>query len=357
MPTRGISWYLGGALFLCASAALAWLFYFGGFNLLVADGSSSLQIELARTQSRAHRDASVLVLGNSTAAEGFRANFFNARSQDAIALNLAIPSGHIYLFERMLSIAQREGVRPRVIVLMVTPETLSLRSDFDFLLNDLTMLKTELDSTDFARLAAHAPDPLRYTRYAAPVAFRPVLYRADLRDLFAHPHRRMESAERVRHWLSDFGPKSEMLETNNEFSVCEAGPLEALDSTLRRMRQSRDPHLADMERVHTAYAARSHQPLVIDPSEARRFEHLLRTLAAVAKVYLVEAPYYDPGYDQYPSGFREAAHRAFEKAVAAIAGVNLLPPFPVDCGMMLDTVHLNRKGGEQFTEYLRTRVL
>jgi hypothetical protein len=34
-----------------------------------------------------------------------------------------------------------------------------------------------------------------------------------------------------------------------------------------------------------------------------------------------------------------------------------LPKLDVDCSMMLDTVHLNRKGGEIFTEYLRTRVL
>ena len=39
-----------------------------------------------------------------------------------------------------------------------------------------------------------------------------------------------------------------------------------------------------------------------------------------------------------------------------IPHVMVLPDFTADCSMFADTVHLNRKGGEQFTEYLRTRV-
>ena len=43
--------------------------------------------------------------------------------------------------------------------------------------------------------------------------------------------------------------------------------------------------------------------------------------------------------------------------LASVPGATYLPKLDVDCTMMLDTVHLNRKGGEIFTEYLRTRVL
>jgi len=359
MPARGTSWYVGLVLFVAALASLAGLFYFGGFTRLLSDQSSSFQVELGRTQSRAHRDATVVVLGNSTAAEGFRANFFHTRSAGVVALNLAVPSGHIYLFERMLAIAQREGVRPRTVVLMLTPEMLSLRKDFDFLLNDLTILKTEIDSSDFVRLASHTADPRHYARYASPVAVRPVLYRAEMRDLLAHPRERIENAERLQEWLAGFGPQSEMLETNNTFSVCDAGKLSKLEATVKQMRRENSPPgLPDLERVLAGYAARVHQPLAIDPFEAKRFEHMLRALASTgAKVYLVEAPYYDPEFDQYSAGFRTAAHQAFERAAAAVPGVSLLPAFSADCSMMLDTVHLNRKGGEQFTEYLRTRVL
>jgi hypothetical protein len=36
--------------------------------------------------------------------------------------------------------------------------------------------------------------------------------------------------------------------------------------------------------------------------------------------------------------------------------LHILPAFPVDCTLMMDTVHLNRKGGEQFSMYLHEQI-
>ena len=79
--------------------------------------------------------------------------------------------------------------------------------------------------------------------------------------------------------------------------------------------------------------------------------------ATGAKVYIAEAPYYDPDFTQYPAEYRRTFF-AFLVAVAkSLPGVTLLPALEADCSMMTDTLHLNRKGGELFTEYLRRRVL
>ncbi len=363
--SRGDSWLsralsITGFLVLAsAAAAIAGLFYLGGFRSFLSNESSSLLIELARAQSRAHQNATILVLGNSTAAEDFRPNEFNAKSGGQIALNLGVPSGHFYLYERLLALSLQQGVRPKTIILVTTPEILSLRSDFDFLANDLVLLKTVLDSSDYARLADHTANVASYVKYAAPVLIRPALYRAELRDMMIHPRERMEEADRVRKWLASFEPGSPMQETDNRFSVCDAGPLSDLAATIARLHaEGKDSEIPDYERIRAGYAARIHQPLKVDRFEAIRFERVLRKLAAASgRVYIAAAPYLDPDFEQYPAAYRREAADTFARIASRVPGVTILPDFEADCTMMLDTVHLNRKGGEQFTEFLRSRVL
>jgi hypothetical protein len=289
--------YAGSALFLSAVAGIAFLFYFGGFNSLLSSQSASLPVELGRAQSRAHPDASIVVLGNSTAAEDFLAQWFNARSPDEKALNLGVASGHLYLFERMLALAMHQGVRP-------------------------------------------------------------VLYRAELRDFFGHPRQRLEEAAAVRRWLAGFDRQTPMNEPNNSFSVCDAGPLSELKQTIAGLRREGRAELAaDDARVQAGYAVRVHQPLKVDAFETVRFRRVLEKLTAVAPVYLTAAPFYDPDFDQYPRDYRQSAAETIRRVAAQVPGVTVVPDFASDCSVFFDTVHLNRKGGEQFTEYLRARVL
>src|ERR1700730_629410 len=261
-PTpRGAAWYAGYALFLAVVLGVAVLFYFGGYTHLLSNESSSLSVEISLTQSRAHRDASIVVLGNSTAAEDFHANWFNARSPDRLALNLGVPGGHMYLFERIRQASMSEGVHPRTVLLIVTPELLSLRSDFDYLQNDLITLKTVLDSSDVFRLASHTRNLSHYIDYSAHVAVRPVLFRAELRDFFAHPSDRLKEATVVRGWLASFGPGSPMVESDNSFSVCEAGPLPQLHQTIERLRgEGRIADASKYERGLTGDGPRAPHP-------------------------------------------------------------------------------------------------
>lgn len=359
-PTlRGGAWYAGYALFLGLVLGVAVLFYFGGYTHLLSNESSSLSVEVGLTQSRAHRDASVVVIGNSTAAEDFHANLFNTHSPGKLALNLGVPGGHMYLFERILQASMREGVHPRTVILIVTPELLSLRSDFDYLLNDLITLKTVLDSSDVFHLASHTRNLYDYVEYSAHVAARPVLFRAELRDFFAHSSERLKEASVVRAWLASFGPASPMLESDNSFSVCDAGPLPQLHQTIERLRsEGRIADASNDERVLAGYVPRVHQPLKVDAFETARFQRMLERFAALrVPVYVVDAPYYDPDRDQYPLEYRRSVTATIQQVVHGIPGVTLLPDFPADCSLFFDTVHLNRKGGEQFTEYLRTRVI
>ncbi len=357
-PRLGIMQGAGYAVVALLLAATAALFYFGGFNSLLSNSSSSFTVALALTQSRAHRDARIVVLGNSAAAEDFHANRFNAHSQ-LVALNLGVPSGHLYLYDRLLSASRAEGVHPQTVVLIFTPEILSLRPDFDYLLNDLTLLKTVLNAADIVHLASHSRDLRAYVNYASYVAARPVLFRGELRDFFGHPAERLKEAAGIRAWFAGFGPRSPMIETDNSFSVCDAGPLPQLQQTIARLqREGRSAEAANVERVVPGYAARVHQPLRVDPFETVRFRRVLQQLKShAAAVYLVPAPYYDPGFDQYPLAYRQAVDRAVADTAASVAGVKLLPPFPADCHLFFDTVHLNRTGADQFTDYLYTRVL
>jgi hypothetical protein len=358
-PAARVLRFAGFALLSAILLCLAALFYFGGYSRWLSNQSSSLSVEIALVQSRAHRNASVVVLGNSTAAEDFRANSFNARSPGKIALDLGVPGGHMFLFERLLQASMREGVRPRTLILIVTPELLSLRSDFDYLENDLVTLKTILNSEDVVRLAAHTRNLYDYIDYSAHVLLRPVLFRAELRDFFMHPGERLREAGVVRHWLEGFGPGSPMVESEDSFSVCRAGPLPQLRQTIERLRrEGRTVDAVNEERVLAAYAPRANQPLKVDAFETVRFRRMLQEFAALhVSVYVIAAPYYDPNQAQYPLEYRRAATATIQRVARSVLGVTLLPDFRADCSEFFDTVHLNRKGAEQFTEYLRTRVI
>jgi hypothetical protein len=354
---RGKWWFAGAALLVATATAAIFVFYLGGYAYLLSGDSASFTVEWVLAQARVHPEAKVLVLGNSTAAEGFRANWFKSHGSGTVALDLGVPSGWIFLWQRMLETVLSRGVRPRAVVIMLTPETISV-TDFDFLLNDLAMLKTELSAGDLVRLAAYTQSPRQYVDYASAIVGRPILFRAELRDFVTHPIGRLREAKHIHDWMHTFGPQSPMVETNNEFSVCQAGPLHELDKTVEKLRGESSPLLTNVTSMQFGYNARLHQRLQVEP---RKMELLRRLLAEITSrhmaAYVTEAPFWDPDFDQYPETYRREFSSAVRQVVQSVAGATVLPKLDVDCSMMLDTVHLNRKGGEIFTEYVRTRVL
>jgi hypothetical protein len=355
--SRGRWWYAGAAALSATAVSAAFLFYFGGFEYLLSGDSASFSVELALAQARAHPEANVVVLGNSTAAEGFRPNWFKSHASGAVALDLGVPGGWIYLWQRMLDSAMSAGVHPRAVVVMLTPEVVSA-TDFDYLLNDLALLKIVVDSSDLERLASYTRTPRQYVDYAVPVLARPLLFRAEMRDFVYRPIRRLREAKRIRDWFQSFRQQSPMIETNNEFSVCQAGPLNELDKTIDQLRKENSPLLPDFARLKTGYAGRAHQLLRVEAYKTGRLRALLGEIAGRhMAVYVTEAPFWDPNFDQYPETYRRDFTSTVRQVVESVPGATLLPKLDVDCGMMLDTVHLNRKGGEIFTEYLRIRVL
>jgi hypothetical protein len=355
--SRGLWWYAGVVMLIATAALAAFVFYFGGYAYLLSGDSASFTVEWSLAQARVHPEASVVVLGNSTAAEGFRPNWFKAHGSGAVALNLGVPSGWIFLWQRMLETAMSAGVHPRSVVVILTPEIISA-TDFDFLLNDLAMLKNVVSVSDLPRLAPYANSPRQYMEYAEAVVGRPVLFRAELRDFVTHPVGRLREAKHIHDWIHGFSAQSPMIETDNEFSICEAGPLRQMDQSIQKFTVENNPLLPNLARVKSGYDPRAHQPLRID----RHKQELLRRLLAEIEArhmtaFVTEAPFWDPDFDQYPEAYRREFSSTVQQLVREVPGAAYVPKLDVDCSMMLDTVHLNRKGGEIFTEYLRTRVL
>jgi hypothetical protein len=131
-----------------------------------------------------------------------------------------------------------------------------------------------------------------------------------------------------------------------------------LKETIAGLRlQGRDALASDDARVLAGYAVRVHQSLKVDAFETVRFRRVLEKLSAVAPVSLAAAPFYDPDFEQYSREYRDSAAQTIRRVAAQVPGVTMVPDLATDCGVFFDTVHLNRKGGEQFTEYLRARVL
>jgi hypothetical protein len=355
--SRGPWWYAGVVVLVATAAIAAFVFYFGGYSYLLSGDSASFTVEWSLAQARVHRDASVVVLGNSTAAEGFRPNWFKSHGSGAVAVNLGVPSGWIFLWQRMLETALNMGLRPRSVVVMLTPEIIST-TEFDFLLNDLAMLKTVVDTSDLPRLAPYASSRRQYLDYAEAVVGRPVLFRAELRDFVTHPVGRLREAKHIHDWIRSFNSQSPMIETDNKFSICQAGPLRELDQTIEKFTKESNPLAPDLARVKAGYGIRLHQVLRIDAHKLDLLRQLLAEIEAHhMTAFVMEAPFWDPDFDQYPAAYRHEFSSTIQRLVRNVPGATYLPKLDVDCSMMLDTVHLNRKGGEIFTEYLLTRVL
>jgi hypothetical protein len=346
-------WRAGNlALVLASVLGVAW-FWTPQAQRLISLESGSAQVLFRQRQCQIYRRANVLVLGNSLAGEGFLVNLFNQNARQHFAINLAVPSAHWFLLERVAEMARREGIRPRAVVLMTAPEHFSERKDFDFLENDLTLAKPLLDGGDLLRLAGHTRTPLRYADSAPLILLRPMLYRGELRSLMLRPSAHHAQVERLQEVLSAMTAGEPMAENGNAFSVCEVGDLQGLESRLPAMRERQEPRLGDSERIVAGLRARVGIPMVVDPREMARFRRVLRLLHEMApRVIVAPAPFYDPDFLQYPAGFRQEMAQAIEETVAQTPGAVLLKPLETDCSDFMDTVHFNRKGAERFTRQL-----
>lgn len=349
LPLR---WVGNFALLAATVLAVMW-FWTTPAERLISLESGSAQVLLRQKLCALHSNANLLVLGNSLAGEGFLVNHFNRQAREHFAVNLAVPSAHWFLLERMAFVAKEAGMRPRVIVLMTAPEHFSERPDFDFLENDLTLAKPVLNRTDFARLGGHTSSILRYADYAPLLLIRPMLYRGELRSLMLAPRAHTAQTARLRQVLAAMRADEPMVENGNPFSVCEAGALSTVPQRLPALRTAADPHLADYERLVAGYQARAGVPMAVDAQELARFRRVLALLTTMARrVIVAPAPYYDPDFAQYPASFREEMNRAIAATVAATPGATLLEPMGTDCSDFMDTVHFNRKGAERFTNRL-----
>ena len=351
---RRIGWAMFGVLF----SAIVYLFYFGGYRRLLVDESASFAIELTMRILDAKRDAKLLVVGNSTVAEGFRASSYNKATAPDTSLNLGVGSAHFFLYEKLVALALERGIRPQAVLLVLVPELLNQPRGYDTVLNDLTLMKTELGADDYLRLWRHSGSAQAYMEHAGRLALRPALYTADMKDLLTHLVPRARKILVTQEWLKTAGNDPEAFETDNQFAVCNAGPLRELEQSIARERTTPDSaRLADLERVWAGYSVRVHQPLTVDAFQAQRLERLLNYVAAhVPHVYVASAPYFDPDFDAYPAEYRSAAQQTLNEVTAKVRGVTLLPEFPSDCTMFFDTVHLNRAGGEKFTTFLREHI-
>ena len=164
----------------------------------------------------------------------------------------------------------------------------------------------------------------------------------------------------VSEWLQSLDTIDKFPEPDHAYAVCDAEPLDDLSRRLVTERQKpNNPDLENLEKVWAGYEGRATagNSLAIDAFETQRLESLLARFAEkVPYVFLALAPYYDPNYVQFPLKYRTEFEREVSQLSRGNAAIHILPTFPVDCTQMMDTVHLNRKGGEQFAAFLHEQI-
>lgn len=99
---RTIGWVLFGSV----SAFSIALFYFGVYRYLLVGDSTSFALENTRHILQKHSDATMIVLGDSTAAQDFRPNFYNRNAAGEKTVNAGVPGTGLFTYDKLASLAR-----------------------------------------------------------------------------------------------------------------------------------------------------------------------------------------------------------------------------------------------------------
>ncbi len=345
-------WVLLGAIIASALA----LFYFGYYRYLLVTDSSSFSLENSRYVIQNHRDATTLVLGDSTAAHDFRTNYYNRYAGAEKAVNVGVPGTGLFTYHKFALFAKQQAPGLRNVILIAGPDLFSDKGE-GRIFSDLEYNKTALTLQDVSLIWNYTDSFKSFMRGAADLVFRPVLFGKDMRNLLLHPAQRLESAKESYRWLRrPLLSNDPQWEDDRGFTVCGIGDLDQLRSSIEQADSSRAEIL---KWIQQGYEPRKNSR-DINPPVARQLLVLVTDLASMyEKIYVVNAPIY--------SGFQKVYSRDYlQKIYTVTAGISGLFPnvnyvqpsaaFNDDCSNFLDVVHLNKFGAERFTGYLLAEI-
>lgn len=346
---------LGWLVFIGFVLLIILVFYAGFYRYLLASDSSAESIENNLHVAAGHREAGLLVLGDSTAVEDFRTNDFNRYTRGLKAANAAVPGTWFYSDDKIAEILKQKNPRLKTVLLFAGPDQFSEPASIR-LPTELQYNKTRLSPADFPRLARYSDTAEDFYNQAVNLFFAPVLYKSDLADIIMHPLKRSQGLRSHFFWLiRPVSPQDPFWEDTRDSDACDFPPYGSLDQEISRADKDHNaPEAGRLRLIKDSLLPRL-RPKKVSPLTGKNLERLAGQLSGnFSRVYLVNAPE-NPNNGIYPEEYLRDISRLTEKAGSGFANVRYIPrsrKIENDCRNFLDVVHLNPRGSKAFTAYL-----
>ncbi len=349
----------GWISFVSVLAFFIMLFYFGLYKYLLAGNSASFVLEDLRHVAMGHRDATLVVLGDSTAAEGFRPNRFNREAIGEKAVNLGVPGGWLFTFHKSHRLAKKYMPGVKKVVLFLGPD--NFRAGGDRLRSDLEYNKTSLDLADADLLWDYSGSFKELCKDLFLFTFRPALFSRDMRDLVENPAGRARRfTENIKWFNRKVSDDDPLWEDTRDYSVCGTGDPEDLPARI-------DSLIRDGNRAEAARYKEMYDGYMIRKGDKRPnpffVKGLLKLLGELSsqynKVYLLNAPVfsgfgkvYSPQYLQETEIISKAMASLFPNVIF----IEIPQGFRDNCRNFMDVVHVNKTGAQKLTDFIVNAV-
>ena len=357
---KNLRFWTGWVLLTLTLSAVISLFYFGQYKYVLWPNSTSYIIENTKQVIRQHHDATFLILGDSTAVNAFRINYFNKKMKHDKAVNAAAYGTGLFSAHKLALFAKDRMPRLRNLVLILGPSIFTCDARLQY---NMEYTKTSLEFNDAALAWTYFDSPAIFMEGVSSLVFRPVLFGKDMNDIFQEPVTRFSKIRFNYYWLNrKMNLTDEMWEDAKTSNVCNIGKLENLEQTIDAAKKTNNP--SEVERLNWIYGAykprKGDNNPPIHPAAERHlssfFDKLSREFDAI---YVVNAPIYSGFGEVYSESFLRTIQDRTAALAAQHANVIYIPQrkaFNDDCTNFLDVVHVNTQGGEHFTEYLMSNI-
>lgn len=326
------------------------IFHFGWYRYVTVPDSLTHGMEATIHQMRAHQEARLVIMGDSTSRQSFLFDTYNRYSQQQ-SINLGLAGSGVLPLHKLAM----EFSRPdrSALVIMCGDQFRGIYQKR--LIYDLQSMKTWLGIRDLPLLWYYSPTVKDFFAVLAGWTFRASLYRRDLQDLIQHPEVRWQAIQ--SNWQTFHRPvKPYSPIGENDWAMDISGfedcvKIQALEfygfgppGPERRRREA----------IWNTYENRRvNEPF--DPQAQEKLNRLLEALSSrFQHVFITPAPFFQEYTAIYSAQYQQEMARIMATNTSHYVNVTYIPRDPAidsDPRNFQDVVHTNRRGAAAFTLY------
>jgi hypothetical protein len=319
-------------------------------------GSSSFLYESKKLKAmQSDNGYQVVLLGDSTAALGFKPNYFNTLSSKKI-LDLSLAGSWIFTQHKLAEHVLTGNKSIKDIVVIIGPDQFTDGDNYRIKSN-LEFCKTDLKVSDVCTLWSYKCSYYDFFDSTARLVYRPFLFNNDIQHLMLNPIIRAKQIPETFHALTRRNNSNQKQDEDDRASdVCNIGKLEDLEKNIQQFKTAGNAGEAKkLDWILEGYKVRKYEKKISEGMELRIDNYISYLSKNFKTVYVVNAPVYVNFDTVYSRQFQYDAENTTKQIVSKYNNVRYISrnnEINNDCSGFLDVVHLNVNGAQNFTKYI-----